>query len=110
MCASHSLTLTLAHPYTVHMSDSTDAALTLLSPSLDNLILQTYLDLLSSQDPQVRLKAARDLAEIRGHFKGTKSASPASATQINVGVTDPAHLEQVLGGLRLLGRGGTGES
>lgn len=85
-------------------------ALTLLSPSLDNLILQTYLDLLASQDPQVRLKAARDLAEIRGHFKGTKSASPASATQINVGVTDPAHLEQVLGGLRLLGRGGTGES
>lgn len=101
-------------PYTMHMSDTQVPAdigtLSLLSPSLDNLILQTYLDLLSSQDPQVRLKAARDLAEIRGHFKGTKSASPASATQINVGVTDPAHLEQVLGGLRLLGRGGTSDS
>jgi len=90
--------------YTIPMSDEP----VVFSSSLDNLILQTYLDLLSSQDPQVRLKAARDLAEIRGHFRNSRTAS--SPTQINVGVTDPAHLEQVLGGLRLLGQSGTGDN
>lgn len=81
--------------------------LTLTSESMDRLIIQTYLTLLSEQDPKVRLQAARDLATIRGHFAGKHSSQSSSPTQINQFVATPEQLQGLIGGLRLLGREGS---
>ena len=78
--------------------------LTLNSESLDNIILQKYIELLSEQDPRVRLAAARDLATIRGHFRGkTGSSTPSSPTQINQFVASPEQLQGIVSNLKMLG-------
>lgn len=86
-------------------SESTHSPLTLQSEALDSLILQTYLNLLTEQDPKVRLQAAKDLATIRGHFAGKTGGSSAALgpTQINQFVSTPEQLQSIMSGLRLLG-------
>jgi len=83
-------------------TSETSVQLTLTSESMDHLILQTYLTLLSEQDPKVRLQAARDLATIRGHFAGKHSSQSSSPTQINQFVATPEQLAGLMGGFRLL--------